>query len=82
MARDRKWDVQLELAPPVDVHLAGAKVTVALTRHLFRFGCNAFHLSGGAEETLQSAVTRSVLTPCSTMPRSPFTGATMSARPA
>ena len=45
IARDRKWDVQLELAPPVDVSLAGAKVTVALTRHLFRFGCNGFQLT-------------------------------------
>ena len=45
IARDRKWDVQLKLTPPADVSLSGAKATVALTRHAFRFGCNGFLLA-------------------------------------
>jgi GH35 family endo-1,4-beta-xylanase len=45
IAQDRKWDVQLELAPPGNVSLRGSKVTVQLTRHAFRFGCNGFRLT-------------------------------------
>ena len=45
IARDRKWNVQLKLAPPANVSLAGSKVTVGLTNHAFRFGCNGFGLT-------------------------------------
>jgi endo-1,4-beta-xylanase len=45
IARDRKWDVQLKLAPPANVSLAGSKVAVRLARHAFRFGCNGFQLT-------------------------------------
>ena len=45
IARDRKWDVQLKLAPPANASLSGSKVAVALTRPAFRFGCNGFQLT-------------------------------------
>ena len=74
IARDRKWDVQLKLAPPANVSLAGSKVTVTLTGHAFRFGCNGFGLTVLEDADLRQG-TRNALTPCSTMPRCPFTGA-------
>ena len=53
VARDRKWDVWLEVASPANVSLAGSKVAVALTRHSFRFGCNGFQLTALRDEGLR-----------------------------
>ena len=44
IARERKWDVILQLQPPANVSLQGSKATVNMTRHRFRFGCNGFLL--------------------------------------
>ena len=45
IAQNRKWDVQLNLVPPRDVSLSGSQVSINLTRHAFRFGCNGFQLT-------------------------------------
>ena len=53
IARDRKWDVRLALAPPAGVSLVGSRVVVTLTRHAFRFGCNGFQLTVLPDEDLR-----------------------------
>lgn len=45
IARERKRSVRLEFVAPQGVSLVGAKASVRLTRHAFRFGCNGFGLT-------------------------------------
>ena len=58
IAAERKRDVSLVLVPPAGTALSGAKLSVRLTRHWFRFGCNAFGLRAIADQERQRAYER------------------------
>ena len=55
IAEERKCDVKLTVTPPPGTDLNGAKLSVRLTRHWFRFGCNAFGLGRIESRNLQRA---------------------------
>jgi endo-1,4-beta-xylanase len=53
--RERWYNVRLVIKAAPGVSLAGARVTVTLTRHAFRFGCNGFGLTTIADRGLGRA---------------------------
>lgn len=55
IARERRRPVLLQLQAPAGVRLSGAEAAVRLTRHAFRFGCNAFGIVGIEDAGLQRA---------------------------